>query len=157
MDSVASDFYDFLVGYQEGDDKLDPIILNDKGESEFTSANTSVGKMPLKPINFTTLYDIGGEMQNPALGLDHSSLQFKVRSVKYDEGWDRTHKLYNAFNGLPPRNKGDFRYVSSIAMTDGSFVGVDENQYYCFTLTLNVIRTPMDAGNRQTLGRTGDE
>ena len=93
--------------------------------------NLFVGKEPSQPNECITLYDTTAGEQNPKLAIDEVSLQVRVRSATYIDGYSKANSVKVALEGRSSIMLGTTNYIGFWA-TSISFVHYDENDRAIF-------------------------
>jgi hypothetical protein len=102
-----------------------------------------VSREPAGPDDVVTLYDTGG---TPLL-TDHDELrehtiQIRVRSTEYLDGYQKQQDIFEAFLGFLPVDIGDYNYPGLWATTDILPIGRDDNDRFLFTCNYRALRQP---------------
>lgn len=107
------------------------------------------GREPESPDFCTTVYDTGGDYQSAKFADDRPTIQVRVRSRSYSEGFNHIEKISLFLNGIEPFNFGDERVEGIWLNTPITPIGRDKTDHSIFTLNLRLLITPSNPGNRQ--------
>jgi hypothetical protein len=98
-----------------------------------------VGREPLTPVDVVTCYDTGGPV-GPLIDLRRPSVQVRVRSANYDDGWQKINEAYEALV-LPTSVSGsDVVILGWMAISDVAFIGRDDKDRAIFTVNFETLR-----------------
>ena len=152
MNPVSVDIKDMLVG----------AMLGTFGEDIFIS------REPAEPENCVTIYDTGGDNQDPKFALDEAYFQVRSRNLDYATGYQKLEAIKLELEGKPetlirdpdnPDNNTNLlvTYLGIWAYTNIAFVQYDQNDRVIFVLNFRTIREPIQAevGNRQLTSYSG--
>jgi hypothetical protein len=107
--------------------------------------NLFTGAEPSTPKNCTTIYDIGGA--GPSLGFDNASKDYhynsvyiRVRSTKYDTGYNLIHQIMELLHGRANETWNSTLYTMIKCISEPAMLDRDENQNFRFFCNFNLQR-----------------
>lgn len=103
----------------------------------------AVGTEPAKPERVVTLYDTGGGVDQPDAQLFDPTMQVRVRSRSYADGYTKASAVRDALILPTAREIGDFLYTGFWIFTDVAMIGKDDNDRCIFTFNLRLMREPL--------------
>jgi hypothetical protein len=113
-------------------------------ESDFTPFEISIGKEPDEPFNITSIFEAAGYPPQLTFNrnerYEYPSIQIRVRSTSYVDGWEQIEKIKNTLHGRAGETwNGSF--YSLIRCQNGPFLlDYDKNQRPRFIINFNVQR-----------------
>jgi hypothetical protein len=120
-------------------------------ETWIIATNMFIGNEPDAPDTCLTLYDTGGGDQDAKLADDMVSIQVRLRSPKYSQGYNKLQKIRLALEGIATYISPEDGTVEGIwVQAPVAFIGRTSSNHSLFTLNLRILLTPALAGNRQT-------
>jgi|SRR5688572_8303989 len=128
--SPAQDIRQYLV---------DEGIGADAGETDFA---LYFGEEPPKPANVVTLYDSGGTMENADEQLFEPSIQVRVRSKTYAEGYNKAAEIRDLLILPTGRIIADWFYIGFWLTSDVVKFGKDAQDRNLFSVNFRLMREP---------------
>lgn len=123
-------------------DTADYLVLSGVTEAFGGSTDWSVyvGREPLLPANVVTVYDTGGPT-GPLIDLRRPSVQVRVRSDDYEDGWVKANEilqtLVEPFEGV---SVTDAKILMWELSSDITFIGRDDHDRPLFTVNFQILR-----------------
>ena len=128
---------------------LASLINKVDGMNLVLGENFFVGMEPSSPVDVTTFYDYGGEMQDSALAVDRAKVQVRVRSAKYRDGFQKCSEIKLALQSIKGFNYEEQFVVGVWVLTPPNMIARDENNNSIFTMNLKTIIQPNNKVHRQ--------
>lgn len=119
------------------------LVANAVGTLPWTSGwAVSVALEPPEPNNSVTVYDTGGqEPDTDELDLMRPSLQVRVRSVSYQDAYDKQVQIRDLLILPQPISAEDSDFVSIQMTSDILSIGRDDNNRHVLVANYLAIRT----------------
>lgn len=115
-------------------------ILVDKG----ITGTIEVSRMPDSPNECITIYDSGGQANNPKWLLDYPTIQVMVRGNPdgYAAAYQKAKDVQDALLGLESQTIGGNRWVSVLAMGGIISLGYDEKNRPSLSMNFRITIEP---------------
>lgn len=98
-----------------------------------------VGREPLDPINVITCYDTGGPA-GPLVDLRTPTVQVRVRSSSYDDGWQKINEASAALMEPFEVATQDATILAWGITSEPGFIGRDDKDRALFTANFQLMR-----------------
>jgi len=123
-------------------------ILDASGESSgfddlVFATNLFIGKEPATPKNCVTIFDTPGfspELNLKTQGYEYPSVQIRVRSTKYIDGWNLIERIKNALHGLDHQTVNGTLYTVIYCSSGPALLDWDDNGNPRFICNFNLQR-----------------
>lgn len=93
-----------------------------------------IGKEPLQPDDAVTIYDTGGPFDNPDGPYYSPTIQVRVRSHSYDDGYTRAEAIRDQLIIPTARVIGGWLYTGFWLLSDVVKIGTDDKNRELFTV-----------------------
>lgn len=123
------------------------VLLNDNGYGTFPYSagwGIAIGTEPSRPDDVITLYDTGGGVDQPDAELYDPTMQVRVRSRSYTDGYTKASDVRDFLILPTSREVGNFLYTGFWIFTDVAMIGRDDNDRFVFTFNLRLMREPLN-------------
>ena len=102
-----------------------------------------VGKEPVSPDTCITVYDTGGTMGNPDGEMYDPTIQVRVRTHVYPDGYSKAAQIRDLLI-LPTSFYSDnWLYTGVWLVSDVAKIGTDDNGRELFTVNFRLMRQPI--------------
>lgn len=100
-----------------------------------------IGRQPTGPDSVLTVYDTGGtDPLHLEAGLRRPTVQVRVRSVDYADGWTKANAIYAGLGTTWSAIYGAERVVGFVARGDILFLNRDDQDRFLFSLNFELMR-----------------
>jgi hypothetical protein len=137
MKSCAEDIKDMLEYYLDSSN-------SEAENSDFALYPIFIGKEPADPGNTVSIFETPG--RSPQLTMDrkekyeYPSVQIRVRSVSYQEGWEQIEEIKNVLHGRANEQWGDVYYALIRCFNGPYLLDFDKNQRVRFIINFDCQR-----------------
>jgi hypothetical protein len=110
------------------------------GQSELTWS-INVSQEPAQPNQTITVYDQGGGPKDTdELDLQNASIQIRVRSKNYLEGYDKLEDIATSLTDASPLETETLYFVGVEMVSNISHIGRDDNDRHLFVANFELLR-----------------
>lgn len=107
----------------------------------------AVGMEPKSPDEAITLYDTGGAPYFADAYLSTPTIQVRVRTRKYQDGYDKHEDILAILSGIQNQQIGDSYLLGVWLTSDVMAIGRDDNDRFIFTANYRIERQPIEVGS----------
>lgn len=104
-----------------------------------TAWSVYAGREPLTPEDVVTCYDTGGA-PGPLIDFRKPTVQVRVRSDSYDDGWQKVNDAYEALVQPVSVSVTDATILGWVPTSEVAFIGRDERDRALFTVNFEIMR-----------------
>jgi len=137
MNAPSWDIKDMLEAYQESS----ASTADDLGLVYKT--NLFIAKEPSDPPDCVTIQDTGGRppyMGLTDVGYEYPSIQIRIRTTKYMEGWDLANRIKDVLHGRANETWNGTLYTLIQCMNGPAHIDWDDNNRAIIILNFNLQR-----------------